>query len=185
VTVNASRIDSSLDRVADLTDGERAALQALSREVYPPGEWADWQGRHLEWAAAEWCVRVWSDDGELASYVGVVLRRGTHDGQSVLIGGVGGVKTHPVARRRGYAALGMRRAVEFFHQPLAVDFALLVCEPQLLAYYSRLGWHEFNGRLVVKQHGAVSEFTFNRVMVCGAQSVGPTDGTIDLLGPPW
>ena len=175
----------SLDRVADLTDGERAALQTLSLAVYPPGEWADWPGRQLEWAVAERCVRVWSDDGELTSYVGVVLRPGTRDGQSVLIGGVGGVKTHPAARRRGGASLGMRRAVEFFHQQPAVDFALLVCEPQLLAYYSRLGWHEFNGRLVVKQYGAVSDFTFNRVMVRGVQSEGPEDGTIDLLGPPW
>jgi hypothetical protein len=175
----------SLDRAADLTDSERAALQTLSLAVYPPGEFADWPGRHLEWAAAEWCVRIWGDDGELASYVGALLRHGSHDGRPVLIGGVGGVKTHPAMRRRGYAALGIRRAFKFFRDQPAVEFALLVCEPELLAYYSRLGWQEFHGRLVCRQHGAVSEFTLNRVMVCGVRSGGPTDGMIDLLGPPW
>jgi aminoglycoside 2'-N-acetyltransferase I len=175
----------SLNRVTDLTDSERAALRALSLAVYPPNEAADWPGRHLEWAAAEWCVRVWGDDGELASYTGMVLRQATHDGQPVRIGGVGGVKTHPAARRRGYAGRGLRRAVEFFHEQPDVAFALLVCAPHLIGYYSRLGWQEFGGRLLVEQHGTVAEFTFNRVMTCDVRLAGPVAGTIDLCGPPW
>ena len=95
------------------------------------------------------------------------------------------MKTHPTARRHGFAALGIRRAIEFFREQPAVEFALLVCDPQLLAYYSRLGWREFAGRLHVRQRGAVAELTFNRVMTFGLSAAGPTAGTIDLRGPPW
>lgn len=175
----------SLNRVADLSDREAAAVRALGQAVYPPAEWADWPGHRLEWAPAEWCVRIWGSNGELASYVGIVLRQASHDGQPLRIGGVGGVKTHPATRGQGFAGLGIRRAVEFFHEQGDVAFALLVCDPPLLGYYTRLGWQEFGGRLLVTQYGVVDDFTFDRVMVHGVLSPGPSAGTIDLSGPPW
>jgi predicted N-acetyltransferase YhbS len=173
----------SLDRLADLSDADRAALGDLSLAVYPPEVAASWSGRHLQWSAAEWCARVW-EEGWLASYAGILLRQATHDGRPVCVGGIGGVKTHPAMRRRGYAGLAVCRAVEFFHQAGA-DFALLVCEPHLIAYYARLGWQTFAGRLVVEQHGATADFTLNRVMVQGVRSPAPASGVIDLAGPPW
>ena len=88
----------TLDRVADLTDAERRALRMLSLAVYPPVESAGWPGAKLEWAAAEWCVRVHGGDGTLASYVGITVRDAHHDGRPIRVGGIGGVKTHPVAR---------------------------------------------------------------------------------------
>jgi len=175
----------SFDRVAHLTEDEHDALRTLSLAVYPPDEWVDWPGHRLEWAAAEWCVRVWSDHGTLASYVGIVLRRARHNGRPVCIGGVGGVKTHPVARRRGYAALALRRAIEFFRDQPSIDFTLLACEQHLIQYYSQLGWQEFAGQLLVTQLGSATEFNFNRVMVRGVRAAAPLAGTIDLLGPPW
>jgi hypothetical protein len=71
-------------------------------------------------------------------------------------------------------------------EAIALDrVAVLVCRPHLLAYDRRLGWREFGGRLMVQQHGATVEFTFNRVMTCGIQAPAPQAGIIDLLGPPW
>jgi len=174
----------TLDRVADLSEADREAVRALSLAVYPPEQVADWPGRHLEWAAPAWCVRVRDGEGALVCYVGAHLREAECDGRAVRVGGVGGVKTHPAARRRGFAALAIRRAAEFFGEQGA-GFALLVCEPRLIRYYSRLGWREFTGRLVVRQRGAPADFTFNRVMVLGIGSAPPSAGTIDLLGPPW
>ena len=101
------------------------------------------------------------------------------------IGGVGGVKTHPAARLRGYASLGLNRAVEFFHAQPDLAFALLVCEPHLIDYYGRLGWRTFDGRLLVAQRETTTEFTLNRAMTLGIQRATPTTGTIDLKGPPW
>ena len=188
-----------LDAVSALSDVERAEAAELGRAVYPPAEWANWPGRRLEWTPAEWCVRVWQNDGEgsgesahqsatarhLVSYVGIVLRRAEHDGAPVLIGGVGSVKTHPAARGRGYASLAIRRAVEFFRDRPDAAFGLLVCDPPLIGYYARLGWKLFSGRLMVVQHGAIEEFTFDRVMTLDIHGPAPTTGTIDLKGPPW
>jgi RimJ/RimL family protein N-acetyltransferase len=176
---------ATVDRVDRLSDADLQAVQSLSLAVYPPGQLADWPGRHVEWSAAEWCVRVRGDDDTLASYLGVYVRDAQCDSRLVRIGGIGNVKTHPTARRRGLASLGMGRAIEFLRQQPGVAFALLVCESHLLAYYARLGWREFGGRLLVKQRGAQTEFTFNRVMTHPIRSEAPADGTIDLCGPPW
>lgn len=174
----------TLDRIADLSDADLAAVRALSLAVYPPEEWADWPGRHLEWASPEWCVRVRTEDDVLASYVGVHVREAESDGRPVRVGGVGGVKTHPAARGRGFAAQGIRLAVEFLAER-DVGFALLVCEPRLVGYYARLGWREFAGRLMVRQRGVAAEFTLNRAMTHAVREGGPVAGTIDLCGPPW
>ena len=88
-------------------------------------------------------------------------------------------------RRRGYAGLGIRRAVEFFHAQADVTFGLLVCATRLLGYYQSLGWQEFAGQLLVLQHGRPAVFSYNHVMTIGVQSPGPISGIIDLLGPPW
>jgi len=178
-------VDIELCRMAELTDVEYADLAALSRAVYPREVSADWPGRDLEWAAAESAVCIRAADGELVCFVGVVIRSAMHDGQPVRIGGIGGVKTHPSARRQGLAAQAIRRAVEFFHEQSDIAFGLLVCESDLLGYYGRLGWQEFGGRLIVTQRGVPVDFTFNRVMVCGVQSAARLTGAIDLLGPPW
>jgi RimJ/RimL family protein N-acetyltransferase len=173
-----------LDRFADLSDADREAVRALSQIVYPPEQHADWPGRHLEWAIPEWCVRVRGEDGSLVSFVGVYVRDGSVDGRPVRLGGIGNVKTHPTARKRGFAGAGIRRAVEFFGEQ-GVEFALLVCEPYLLGYYARLGWQEFGGGLRVTQFGAATDFTLNRAMVLSVRGAAPLVGTMDLLGPPW
>lgn len=176
---------TALTAHANWSEALRKALADLSRAVYPPDEFSDWPGRQLEWSAAEWGVRVTNGAGTLVSYTGVLVREAEHNGQSVRIGGIGAVKTHPAARRRGYAAMGLDTALEFLHNQRDVGFALLVCEPLLLPYYTRHGWREFGGCLLIRQHGETQEFTFNRVMVFDVQTTAPGSGTIDLLGPPW
>jgi aminoglycoside 2'-N-acetyltransferase I len=173
----------TLDRLADLSGAARDELRTLSLAVYPPVATTDWPGRHVEWAPAEWCVRI-HEGGTLVSYVGITLREALRDGTSVRVGGIGGVKTHPAARERGLAARGMERAHEFFRDQ-SVGFGLLVCEARLLDYYTRLGWRAFDGRLLVRQRDATVEFTFNRVMTCAVGAAAPENGTIDLQGPPW
>ncbi|HLA99639.1 MAG TPA: GNAT family N-acetyltransferase [Anaerolineales bacterium] len=178
-------VSIKLTRISELSESDRTEVRALALAVYPPEVAATWPGRHLEWASFEWCVRVWGSDGELASYAGLLLREGTHDMRSVLLGGVGGVATHPAARRRGYAEKGLRMAVEFFRENPKIAFALLVCEENLIPYYTRLGWQKFGGELIVRQHGEPGVFTFNCVMTLGIASEAPLVGTIDLRGPPW
>ena len=175
----------TVDRIADLTAPEREALRALSAAVYPPNRSETWSGATLEWSPAEWCVRVHGERGAVDSYIGISLREAQLDDRPVRVGGIGGVKTHPSARRRGLAARGMQRAIDFFHEQPDVAFALLVCAPHLIDYYGAQGWREFSGQLLVRQHGATVPFTFNRVMTLGIRSAVPLAGTIDLQGPPW
>ncbi len=175
----------TLGRVVELSDAERAEVQELSLAVYSPAEIENWSGRHLEWSRPEWCVRVRDSAGQLVSYVGIHFGDATHAGRPIQIGGIGNVKTHPDARGRGFATAGINKAVEFFHQQPELEFALLVCEPALLGYYARLGWHEFPGTLLVRQFTKTCEFTFNRIMTIGIRGEGPVGGVIDLDGPPW
>jgi GNAT superfamily N-acetyltransferase len=175
----------SIGPVSRWTDEQVAAYRDLTEAVYPPAEVSDWPGRALDWSQPEMGVRVVDPSGWLVSYVGVLTRRGTLDDAPVVIGGIGGVKTHPDARGLGYAAMGMRRASEWFREQGDVDFGLLVCEPGLIRYYESLGWVEFDGTVLTTQGDRRVEFTFNRVMTQPIVSEAPVRGVIDLMGPPW
>jgi hypothetical protein len=161
----------TLDRVADLVDIDRVAVHNLTLAVYPPEQSADWAGRDVEWSSAEWCVRV-QDGGALVSYVGVYLRAAEWDGRAALVGGIGNVKTHPAARGRGFAGLGVRQAIAFFAE-VGADFGLLVCEPHLVGYYARLEWRPFGGRHHRPVRAAV-------VSPDADPTVAPDRGTNDL-----
>lgn len=128
---------------------------------------------------------IWSADGELVAYVGIVVRAGALDGASVTIGGVGSVKTHPRAERRGHATAGLRRAVAALNEDHQVAFSLLVCRDHLVPFYERLGWRAFSGRLLVEQPAGRTEFTLNRPLVLPGRRPAPEGGLIDLHGPPW
>lgn len=177
-------LTTTLKALDDFSESDGQALRDLKEAVYPPDEEAAWEGASREWSAPQWGVFVRGDQGQLVSYTGVVRREGTWDGNPVTIGGVGGVATHPDHRGRGYAALGMGRALDFLAGN-DTDFALLVCRDELVDYYARLGWAEFEGEVVVTQFGEPETFSFNRVMVGDLINKAPTSGTIDLKGPPW
>ena len=174
----------AFDPIDTLSQSDRDEVRDLSLAVYPPAVVADWPGRHREWARPGWCVRLWDGSGRLVSYTGTLLTEGTCDGRPVLIGGIGGVMTHPLARKRGHAATCIQRADAFFHDRGA-HFALLVCKPSLLPYYGALGWREHTGTPKTLQRAREEVFTFNRVMIIGVTEPGPQGGVIDLEGPPW
>src|SRR5262245_8027973 len=105
---------AQVERVADLSDADRAAVRALGMAVFPPEEVADWRGGKIEWAAPEWGVRIFGEEGALVSYVGGYLRQATSNERPVRVGGIGNVKTHQAARKRGLAGTAIRRVVDFF-----------------------------------------------------------------------
>ena len=123
--------------------------------------------------------------GRLVCHIGVLVREATSDGAPVRIGGIGGVMTHPDARRVRHAAAGIGRAMSFLRDDQRCDFGLLVCDDDLISYYEGLRWRTFSGALLTLQRGETVPFTFNRVMVMDLVENAPERGTIDLLGPPW
>jgi aminoglycoside 2'-N-acetyltransferase I len=172
-------------QVADLTPDEQAALRTLSLAVYPPETAARWPGRAIEWAAHQWSVIGWDAKGAAICYVGIVLREARWNDRPVRVGGIGGVKTHPAFRGRGFATTAIQRALDFFREQGDVDFGLLVCEPSLVSFYERHGWRRFLGDLFVTQHQATVPFTFNVAMTTPVRFLEPLTGAIDLLGPAW
>jgi GNAT superfamily N-acetyltransferase len=174
-----------LRRVAEFTAGEQAALRTLALAVYPPEVTAAWPGRAVEWAPHQWGVVGWDAAGAALCYAGAVLREARWDGCAVRVGGIGGVKTHPASRRRGFATAAIRRALDFFHEQGDVDFGLLVCEPDLVPFYERLEWRRFPGELLVTQRQATVPFTFNLAMTTPLRLPESLAGAIDLMGPPW
>jgi GNAT superfamily N-acetyltransferase len=174
-----------LQQVADLTADEQSALRTLSLAVYPAEVAAAWPGRTIEWAPAQWAVIGWDAEGAALCYVGAVLREARWNDRAVRVGGIGGVKTHPASRGRGFATTAIQQALDFFRGQGNVDFGLLVCEPGLVPFYERLGWRRFDGDLFVTQRQATVPFTFNLPMTTPLRLQESPGGKIDLLGPPW
>jgi len=175
-------VTSELKPVADFSSEERTAVRELKAAVYPDRP-EGYPGRDRQWDAPRWGVLVTAGD-ILVSYTGVVERAAAVDGRPTTIGGVGGVATHPSHRGRGYAPLGIGRALDFLLRR-DVAFALLVCRDELVDYYSDLGWSLFPGTVYNTQFGEREVFIFNRVMVGDLTASAPTSGTIDLRGPAW
>lgn len=174
-----------LCRVSELTADEQGALRTLSLAVYPPEVSAAWPGRTIEWAAHQWAIIGWDAEGAALCYVGLVVREARWNDRAVRVGGIGGVKTHPTARKQGFATTAIRRALDFFKEEENVDFGLLVCEPGLVPFYERLGWRRFPGDLFVTQKQATTPFTFNLPMTTPIRLQERLSGRIDLQGPPW
>jgi aminoglycoside 2'-N-acetyltransferase I len=171
--------------VAALTRSERNELRALTKAVYPPEPAVAASDPPVTWAPTTWSVRVRDDDGRLVSHVGMLTREVAVDDVPTIIGGIGGVKTHPEARGRGYAAAAMRAATAFCTDERGVAFMLLVCLPPTVPYYERLGWQRYRGTLLIAQPGGTIPFTRNLPMVLPARDAAPRDGTINLCGYPW
>ncbi|HEV3262105.1 MAG TPA: GNAT family N-acetyltransferase [Gemmataceae bacterium] len=172
-------------QVADLTADEQSALRTLSVAVYPPEVASAWPGRTFEWASPQWSVVGWDAGGDALCHVGAVLREARWNERPVRVGGIGGVKTHPASRGRGFATAAIQQALDFFREKGNVDFALLVCEAGLIPFYERLGWRRFPGDLFVMQRQATVPFTFNLSMTIPLRLQESLGGKIDLLGPPW
>ncbi|MBP7863536.1 GNAT family N-acetyltransferase [bacterium] len=174
----------SLHSLTELTEKQKSALNVLSINVYPPNEIADWKGKSIEWASPQWCSICWDYDEQALSYVGAIIRIAMMNDVKVKIGGIGGVKTHTSARKLGLASQTIEKTLDFFKEQ-RVDFALLVCESNLVPLYERMGWQTYEGEVLVSQKGKIDKFTFNLPMLKSVCSPVPMGGVINLMGPPW
>ncbi len=170
---------------ARLSDETVEALRALHAAVYPPTPRADNAPSRQEWAPPQWSVMIRDLDQQLVSHVGVLTRLGLCDDKAILIGGIGGVKTHPSQRGKGYTGAGLRRAIEFLQGEMAVDMSLLFCGPRMRGYYQRFGFGSFLGDTLARQDGAKILFPRDEVMAKPAVESLPKCAALDLCGLPW
>ena len=160
----------------ELTASERLGLEHLSAEAFPP------DGTDTAWAQNDWHVLVWEGD-EIVSHVEIVERTALVGGAPMRLGGIGGVSTLKAWRKRGLAETAMKVAMGHLHQPMAVDFGLLICGDALIPYYGKFGWNliaeqmwidQPKGRVLFKAH----------VMVLPVRKTEWPQGEIDLCGRP-
>jgi len=175
----------NIKAVEHLTEDELVELETLSHAVYPPNENRVDGSAEIQWSKSEWSVLIRDDDDVLISYMGLITRQAKCDNAPVFIGGIGGVKTHPDARGKGYAGYGLKKSAELLHNHLKVDFSLLVCSDALIPYYGRFGWQRFKGDMLVDQASGKVKFTFAIPMLLKGVKPIPECRVIDLCGKPW
>lgn len=123
-------------------------------------------------------------DGSLVSHVGILKHVISFNGDPITVAGVGGVVTVPEAQKRGSARRLMQHAARFFEHEWKVEAGLLFCRPELLTYYNALGWHEFEGPVLIEQPGG-KIISPMRVMTLPLIEGVWTSGSIELLSMPW
>lgn len=168
----------------NFSSAQKNGLEQLRSAVYPPEVIATLPGRFFKWASPQWSVLFWEED-ELVSRVGLLVREILSNGTSKLIGGIGGVMTHPEKQGRGFASQAMREAAKRFDTDLNVSYALLFCRPHLVEFYGRFMWKPFRGEVFVEQPEGRIEFSANGAMVLDVKEQAPVNGILELNGLPW
>ena len=99
-------------------------VRPLYDEVWPPDVTANWVGKDIVWAHAEYRVLLREERPELLAHVGLYPRRIRVDGIETRGCGIGGVIVHSSRRGRGYGSAAMRHAEDFMRAE-GFAFALL------------------------------------------------------------
>lgn len=170
---------------AQLSDKDAEALEALHAAVYRPKPRLESARQPREWALPQWHILMRNADDQLISHVGAVTRVCMCDGKEILLGGIGGVMTHPSRRGKGYAGAGIRQAIEFLRQDMQVDMALLFCAPRLRSFYQRFGFRAFTADTYVRQYSTKTLFPHDEIMAMPAMKPLPPCAALDLCGLPW
>ena len=120
----------------------------------------------------------------LVSQVGVVDRTIQVAGQSLAIGGIGGVATHPDFQRRGFAAILLQAAKDEMIRRGGYDFAMLFCDPKKIPYYAKNGFRQVHNPIYI--HQSVGRVLFeDHQMVLQLSGKPWPEGDVDVNGPPW
>ncbi len=94
--------------------------------------------------------------------------------------------TAPRCQGRGLASQGLRAAADYLQSDLAIAYALLFCQAELVPFYGRLGWQPFQGEIFIEQpNQSKLKFTEQGAMLLTLQEQAPLDGELDLQGLPW
>ncbi len=160
-----------------LSSGELGEIDDLRARVFGTGP------RKLVFASPDWHILL-RIERTLLSQVSLFLRTGCVEEKAVRLVGIGSVATAPEWRRQGLATMALQGTTSFAREKLDAEFGLLICAPQLIRFYDRLGWREASGPLVFDQPDG--KVTFQDVtMILPLRGRPWPNGPIDLCGLPW
>ena len=143
-----------------------------------------WGHIAIHWAKPPGWYVLAKHEEKLVGSLEVFERSISVGGESLTVGGIGGVLTNPEWRGRGVARAMLKRSEEFLKDELGVDFGLLICGEKVAPVYAKCGWFPVAGPTTFQQpHGAVVYRQLTMILPCnGRQWPG---GEIDLCGLPW
>ena len=136
-----------------------------------------------KWADPDWAVMVWEGE-EMVSNVHIIERTALVGGQPVKLGGIGNIATKIEWRKRGYASEALKVAMDFLHEPLGVDFGLMIAIERMVPRYEKAGWKVAGRALQYEQPDRRGSFTYPVLILPVAKQEWP-QGEIDLCGLPW
>lgn len=137
----------------------------------------------LEWAPSEWLLRGFAGE-ELVTQLAILDRQIKVGEQQVRVGGIGGVATDPRWRKRGFAEKSMIEAARLMRDEFKVEFGMLFCLDDMLAYYSRLGWQQIFTPVRIEQRGGTMVLPLYAMVIPLTGRDWPL-GAVDLCGLPW
>jgi aminoglycoside 2'-N-acetyltransferase I len=124
-------------------------------------------------------------DGVIVSNVGIVRKEITVKGRTIVVGGVGGVVTHPDWRRMGFARLLMDKAEEYLRRNSSeYEYGMLFCDKKMVPYYGKGGWVQIENLVYItwKKERKISD---EICMVLQLSEKEWPPGEVDTQGPPW
>ena len=136
-----------------------------------------------KWAPPDWAVMVWEDE-EMVSNVHIVVRTVKVGLEMVKLGGIGNIATKVEWRQRGYASAALKVAQDFLHDPLQVDFGLMISTEERVPHYNKIGWNVVGHSLTIDQPDGKAKLNIP-VMVLPVRRQDWPAGEIDLCGRPW
>lgn len=167
-----------IKRAEELTTDENNQLDVASSLAFAGSGAED-----LCWSDSEWFV-LGKVDGQIVSIVGILYRKIRVGETIILVGGIGGVATHPDFQRRGYAGKLVQRAGEFMLNEVKAPFGLLICEPKRMPFYDSFGWQPVQAPMFFHCRGERRLYE-GPVMFLTLSGGSWPDGELDLLGGPW
>jgi GNAT superfamily N-acetyltransferase len=168
-----------IKQVATLTDDQRRQLFGWGDNIFNTVHLA------LTYrATADTHFLLFANGHGPLSHAAVLKHHAPVNGQSALIGGLGGVVTIPEAQRRGHAATLVNHAADFLRRQWNVDLALLFCIDPMVHYYEKLGWHTVTCPVLIDQPGGKIPSPFH-VMTLPFDERFRVIESIDLGSPSW
>jgi hypothetical protein len=165
-------------RVANvLTDEERLRLFGWGENIFGVDDHLyTWRPKNLH--------VILEVDGQAMSHVGLLEHNVNVAGQSVRVGGVGGVATNGEMHGRGYAQKTMRYAERVMCEEMKVEFGLLFCLDRLKPFYERQNWQLVQEPVEFEQPSGKMISPLN-VMVLPCRGRTWPAGAVDLCSLPW
>ena len=173
----ASSISLVAKRHQDLSPDETRRIAGWTEDLFGEEE------AKYEWADQHWHVLAFHD-GVFVSHAALTERVARAGGVRVKVAGIGGVMTPEAWQGRGLGRAVMDRAAALMREVLDVDFGLLLCSEDLVAFYASLGWERMEGSLTFAQSSGPVCWE-EEVMVLDLGRQAWPGGSIDLCGPPW